>query len=151
MRPVTPIDWLIQPETVCYQWWCHLCITSDDVIRPPMAGNLRRFWVTLMTSAQVPFGQVRSGLKQAISNKFDLQYWGIEPHTSGVHNWYQPTNWPSGIYPTSHSGQSWWNGYQNWAVVDGLCSLFWFWPPHVHMELWQRWTSCLLLQHQKST
>jgi len=60
-------------------------------IRLPMAGNLRRFWVT----NDIIFGyhSARSGeaWKQAITSKFDWQYWGIKPHTSGVLKQYQPT------------------------------------------------------------
>jgi len=36
-----------------YTWWHH---------QPPMAENLRKFWVTSWHHFQVPFCQLRSGL-----------------------------------------------------------------------------------------
>jgi len=46
-----------------------------------MVGNLRRFRVTNDIISGYLLARSGQAWKQAITNKFDRQYWGIKPHT----------------------------------------------------------------------
>jgi len=82
MRPVMPIDWLIQPEIMQYWQWHHLQVTCDDIISPPMVGNLR-LWVTDDISSGYLLARSGQAWKQAVMCKFDWQNWGIKPQPIG--------------------------------------------------------------------
>ena len=102
--------WLANPT-------CNLRVTDhdvtsgllgDDIISLPVAGSLRTpgYW---WRHDLVPICQVLGqAWIQAITYKFDRQYWGIEPHPPGSTTRYQPTKLTRRYVctcPHSHSGQ----------------------------------------------
>jgi len=115
-----PSDWLIQSEIAGYWQWCHIWVTSDDIISLLAAGILKTpgyWWHHLL----VPICQVRPGLDSGHTLKFDWQYWGIKPHPLGSTTRYQLTKltcWSSKKEPENKIKQT--TSRKNYSATSSI-------------------------------